>query len=292
MARRWTAAVAALALAGCGGAPGEAAPAPSVATTTTAPTASTGPAPVGGLLAEIGTNRLYGIDHALGLRLRNVGAEPVAVAEVQLESPMFSSQPPGPAIVQLQAGGRAFTVPLPYGEPRCGDDVAPVLGALVVLDDGTELHVPAVEEYAGAVERLHDRECAAAAVLEAVDITWSDEWARVGEHEISGQLVLEQRVPGPAVELEELRGSVMFAPHPDPVGPPIVRVTDDEPRAAVDVVISSARCDPHALAEVKYPFRFLTWAVVGDEAGSIPIQLDVDGPARDALQGLLDACSS
>ena len=88
-------------------------------------------------------------------------------------------------------------MPLPYGEVRCDVEPEETFDVVVVVDDGEELHLDATEEYAGAVGRLHSRECAAADVLERVDITFGDEWTRDGIV-ISGELSLEQRHPGRA----------------------------------------------------------------------------------------------
>ena len=41
-------------------------------------------------------------------------------------------------------------------------------------------------------------------------------------------------------------------------------VTDDEPSTSVPVTISADRCDPHAVAEFKRPYVFLSWVAVGD----------------------------
>ena len=74
---------------------------------------------MGGIVAEIGTNRLYAVDHALGLALRNLGDVPVKVRQVQLASDQFTTLPITDREVTLQPGGRRFVVPLPYGEVRC-----------------------------------------------------------------------------------------------------------------------------------------------------------------------------
>ena len=118
-------------------------------------TTTTAPEPVGGIVAEIGTNRLYAVDHGLGLALRNLGDEPVAVRQVQLTSDQFTTVPITDRAVTLQPGGRRFVVPLPYGEARCDVEPEETFGVVVVVDDGEELHLDATEEYAGAVGRLH-----------------------------------------------------------------------------------------------------------------------------------------
>ncbi len=266
---------------------------PSADPTTTAPvaettTSTTVPEPVGGVVAEIGTNRLYAVDHALGLALRNLGDEPVAVRQVQLASDQFTTLPITDRSVTLQPGGRRFVVPLPYGEARCDGEAAETFGVVVVVDDGEELHLDATEEYAGAVGRLHRRECAAADVLERVDITFGDEWTRDGIV-ITGELSLEQRHPGEPVAIDHAVGNVIFTLHLEQ-DHPVLRVTDEEPRARLPVTISADRCDPHAVAEFKTPYVFLSWVAVGD-GEPVPVPLTLTGGAREALIDLIAACS-
>ena len=159
---------------------------------------------------------------------------------------------------------------------------------LVVVDDGEELHLDATEEYAGAVGRLHDRECAAADVLDRVDIAFGDDWTRDGIV-ISGELRLEQRHAGAPVAIDDAVGNVIFTlvleqDHP------LLRVSDDEPSARVPVRISADRCDPHAVAEFKTPYLFLSWVTVGD-GEPVPVPLTLTGGARAALDELIASCS-
>lgn len=246
------------------------------------------PEPVGGLLATIGTNRLYTLDRGFGLGLRNVGDLPVTVRELQLVSPLFETVPPVAEGVLLQPGGRQFVLPVPYGEARCEGEVDETFAAVVVVDDGEELQVPVAEDYPGAIGRLHARECAVAHVRELAELRFGDEWTRDGDA-VTGELILEQRRPGTSVAIDEARGSVMFTIGFEADGPPVLRVTDDEPMATVATVISVRRCDPHALAESKLSFRFLTWVMVGDDE-PVPMEFEPTGAARAALDELLATC--
>ena len=222
--------------------------------TTTAPapeTTAPAPEPVGGLVAEIGVNRLYAVNRAFGLVLRNVTDAPIVVQEMQLDSDQFETMAATERTVTLPAGGRRLVLALPYGEARCDDEAGETFPVVVVLDDGQELHLDAPEEYEGAVARLHGRECAAADVLERVDITFGDTWVQDGIA-VDGELHLEQRHPGEPVAIDNAVGNVIFTlileqDHP------VVEVSDDAPSATVPVTISADRCDPHAVAEFKTP---------------------------------------
>lgn len=260
--------------------------------TTVAATATTAPAPppepVGGLVAELGTNRLYAVDRAFGLVLQNVAAEPVVVRSLRLDSPLFALRPPTEREVTL-APGQRLVVPLPYGEARCADEHGPTFPVALVVADGEVLHLDAVEEYDGAVARLHVRECAAADVLERVDISFGDAWTQDGIT-VTGELRLAQSHPGEPVAIDDAVGNVIFtlltaAAHP------VVRVTDAEPVVSVPVTIRADRCDPHAVAEFKTPFLFLGWVAVGD-APPVPVPLELTGAARTALEQLIATCST
>ena len=160
---------------------------------------------------------------------------------------------------------------------------------MVVLDDGEALRLDAPEEYEGAVARLHGRESATADVLESVDITFGDTWVQDGIA-VDGELHLEQRHPGEPVAIDNTVGNVIFTlilerDHP------VVEVSDDTPSATVPVTISADRCDPHAVAEFKTPYLFLSWVAVGDgEPVAVPLKLT--GAARQALDDLIATCST
>ena len=56
------------------------------------------------------------------------------------------------------------------------------------------------------------------------------------------------------------------------------------------MTISADRCDPHAVAEFKTPYVFLSWVAVGD-GDPVPVPLTLTGGARQALIDLIAACS-
>jgi hypothetical protein len=266
--------------AACGGSDDDSA----AASTTTRP-----PEPVGGVVAQLGTNRLYTVNRAFGLALRNVGDEPVVVRHVQLVSDQFEQLPVTDREVTLQPTGRRFVLPLPYGEVRCDVEPTDTFDVLVIVDDGEELRLEATEEYAGAVGRLHARECAAADVLERVDIAFGDEWTQDG-FAISGELTMTQRHPGDPVAIDDAVGNVIFTLVLEDAHP-VLQVSDEEPAASVPVTISADRCDPHAVAEFKRPYVFLSWVSVGD-GEPVPVELVLTGAARQALVDLIAACST
>ena len=280
------------ALVGAGGDDGSAGSATSSTATTAAPTTTSTtapPEPVEGLLATVAPNRLYATRHAFGLGIRNVGDAPVEVVTAFLDSGLFEPAEAGDEGVVLQPGGRRFVLPVPYGEPIC-DGAVDVHVAVVTLADGREVRVPAVEEFPGAVARLHARECAALAVLDRAELAFGDQWAQDGTT-IHGELLLEERTPGEPVTVEDLRGNVIFTLSADRDDGPILAIDEDDPAAAVPVTISADRCDPHAVAEFKTPFLMLAWVSVGS-GEPVAVELEATGPARTALEELIATCST
>jgi hypothetical protein len=256
-------------------------------TSSTEPAPEPQPQPVSGLVAEIGTNRLYAVDRAFGLALHNLSDEPIVVEAMQLDSPLFAFAPPTERRVTLSPG-RRLVLALPYGEVRCDDEPGPTFPVAVTLEGGEVVHLDAAEEYDGAVARLHERECAAADVLERVDISFGEAWVQDGIA-TTGELRLEQRHAGEPVAIDDAVGNVIFTlvvadAHP------VLAVSDDEPSATIPVTIRADRCDPHAVAEFKTPYLFLSWVTVGD-GDPVPVPLELTGAARQALETLIATCS-
>jgi hypothetical protein len=286
-------------LAACGGEPADPAEtgvapipdAPPIDTTTsTSEAEAPSPEPVGGLLATVEVARLFVQIRSFGLGLENVGAAPVAVATVQLESPLFSALPPEAQPVVLTPGVFPTVVPVPYGDPICaGEPPTDDFTAVVTLADGAQLRVPAPERYPGSIGRTHARECAARAVLEQVDVRFGDVWVPGPGHSVQGEVLLEQRRPGPPVTVESVAGTVIFAFDAPGAGDPMAVVDDEATAIALPVVITAERCDPHGLIEAKRAFVFALWAALGD-APAASVELRPEGPARVALDAVLAGC--
>jgi hypothetical protein len=125
-------------------------------------------------------------------------------------------------------------------------------------------------------------------VLERVDVTFGETWTRDGTA-ISGELRLDRRHSGAPVAIDHAVGNVIFTLHLDE-DHPVLRVSDQEPSARLPITISADRCDPHAVAEFKTPYVFLSWVAVGDRE-PVPVPLTLTGGARQALIDLIAACS-
>lgn len=276
-----------LAVSACGGSDAGSAPMTSVAPSTTEPLED--PEPVGGLVASIGTNRLYAPNRELGLGVENVGDEAITIEAVQLESELFEPMPEAPRQLVLPPHSRRLVLPVPYGPSRCGDRVREAFAANIVVSGGEELSLPVAEDHPGAIGRLHRRECAAADVAERADIRLGDEWD-VDGITISGELLVTKRSEGEPVTLVDAVGNVIFTLRLGGDGPPF-RVTDEEPDIGIPVTISADRCDPHAVGEFKRPLVVLSWVSVGD-GEAVPVEIVAAGGARQAFEALIASCSS
>ena len=261
--------------------------------TTSAPPSTTepldDPEPVGGLVASIGTNRLYAPNRELGLGVENVGDAAVTIEAVQLDSELFEPLPVVQRQLVLPARSRRLVLPVPYGTARCGAGVREAFAVTIVIAGGEELSLPAAEDHHGAIGRLHRRECAAADVAERADIRLGDAWEADGIT-ISGELVVTKRGRGEPVTLLDAVGNVIFTLRLGGDGPPF-RVTDDEPHLSIPVTISADRCDPHAVAEFKRPLVLLSWVAVGDRVAT-PVEIVATGGAQQAFEALIASCSS
>lgn len=280
-----------LVLAACGddGAPpAETGTAPTSTTTPPTTTSTTEPAPVDGMRASIDVNRLFTLQHAMGLGLQNVGTTDRTVVQIQIESNLFETVPLAEEVVTLTVGLRELVMPVPYGDPVCDDPTAAAaFTAVVVLDDGTRLRIPAPPRSDGTVERMHQRECAATALLQRVAVGFGDDWEAEG-FAIHGDLTLTELTAGPPVALSQLAGSVIFTATPE-ADVADLAVDDDRTEATLPITIDAARCDPHGLSEAKRGFVFVAWLRV-DGAESVAVDVPLAGPVRTALDAVLAEC--
>ncbi|MGY1795719.1 hypothetical protein ACI796_17260 [Geodermatophilus sp. SYSU D00525] len=278
--RRTAAVLAVLLCAACGSArPSAAEPAsPVPPSSTPAP----GPAvpPVPGIEAEAVELRT---DAAVGgqvqVRVTDTGAEPFTVTAVAIDSPGFAPLPDR-ALTAAYAPGRTIDLPTPYGEVVCDRAAEPAAARLTVArpDGRTEtLRVPLAAEVLG---RIHDERCAVRAVLAVAGVAVSG-LASDGDA-VTGTLVLTRAGDDDRpVTVTRLEGNVLYD-----VAADLPRTLEaGEPTLEVPVGFTMARCDPHALAEVKQPYLFVLGLQMGDD--EVPADLPMDQAQRDVLSGLV-----
>ncbi len=132
------------------------------------------------------------------------------------------------------------------------------------------------------MDDLHEVECAEAAVREAADLAFGDEWTVTGPRAARGVVTV---APMGAVEatVEDVRGNIVFGMRLDAATLP---ATETFP---VELVVD--RCDTHALIESKRTFQFpLEVALDGGEPALVVLEAAPGTPARRVLAGLIQAC--
>ena len=261
---------------GCGAAP---ATAPSPTSPPTLPA-------VPGIEAEV---VLLRTDEAIGgqvqVRITDTGDAPFTVTAVALDSPGFAGLPPT-ELRAVFAPGRVIDLPTPYGEPVCSADPLPAAAHVTVLrPDGAvqELLVPLDAE---VLERIHDEQCAALAVLEVVAIEVTG--LREDGDALRGELTLIRREGDDPVTVTRLDRSVLI----DVAADELPLELAGEGSAATPMAFTPASCDPHVLSETKKPFVFPVTARVAD-GDDVSLDLPLDEAARSLLAALVQrVCTS
>jgi len=246
--------------------------APSEAATPSAPAAAPG------LTATIARDRLFEAQRAFEVTFVNAGDAPVVVGEARLVSALFAPLGGDARSVTVWPTGDPVSVPVPYGAAVC--DAGDARLALAAVVDGTAAELE-LGEAPAAIRRVHAAECAAADVAATVSIGWGDTWTAVAPGRVRGTVTVEQRREGAGGVVHEVAASVVFA----------VQVTSPLPATSdVDVTITAARCDAHALTESKKTYRFPVFVTVGD-GERVRIELEASrGPVRAALDRAIEEC--
>jgi len=243
-------------------------------------------APAADVQATLRRSSLFEPVRALALDLSSGGG--VAVDAVRLDSPLFAPVPAEARGTALRLDAAPVTVPLPFGAAVC-DDPADRPTEIVATAGGREVRVAVEEEPTGVLASIHDRECAVAAVRDAVELRLRDGWARTADRTAAGPFEVVQRHAGADATVEEVRGNVIFTVDPPPAGGPLAAVDDGRPGAAPTITISASRCDPHALIEYKRTFIFAAWVALGD-GPAVRVDVVAEGSALAALTELREAC--
>lgn len=234
-----TALAAALALSACSGSPAR-----SSAPTSVTPTYATG------VLRQFRADRVKRL-----VEVTVTPREALSVRAVRLRTGGFTDLPATTVSVDLPAGG-TVDLSVPYGTALCDQQPGAASATLTVLPAGggpaQERELPLPD--GGLLGRLHQDDCADAALRQQVDLTAGTSWTRVqrdGRPALRGSLHLARRAPGHRVVLSELGANILFAVRSDTDRVPLLVLGPDDQAADLPVVLESSRCDPHALTESK-----------------------------------------
>ena len=222
----------------------------------------------------------------LQVKVTNAGATPVHVTHVRLESSTFVA--PVEADMSSRIGpGVSADLTVPLGEVVCDDGAADDGGThRVRLEvDGTSVVLPVDNAVLGPVRA---ERCVAKAVGEQVDLvvvrTWSDAGEVRGEPVLRGAVVATPR-PGATDLALAVEGATTLFTVVQP-STALLAAGATEP-AALDVLLSVTRCDPHAVAEDKKGY-LLPVRVSVDGAAAVLVEVAIPVPERAPLQDLID----
>ena len=171
-------------------------------------------------------------------------------------------------------GGQAIDFPVPFPGATCVGDgtrqtMPPLDAAHVVLhlDNGESVEVPVVDKWHVA-RKLYEEDCEKQMIESMVTIEW------VGLHEeqyegrpvTAGELRLTRRQGEGEIVVLAVSNTIpyVFMAVDTQVGEPVVTLAADESEASAPVRFIESRCDPHALAEIKQPTKFVAQVQLGD----------------------------
>lgn len=223
----------------------------------------------------------------------NAGGAPLVVDSVRLDAAGFA---PGPATeprTRLAPGERtAFRVAYtgavcdrPAGDPPPGAVVSTSAPDGRRLGEQRVAFTRGLEQFA----QVHGGECASQALRRSVELSWAPTWSLgTRQGSLRGTLRVRRLVPGPAVTVDQLAGTVIFTLWTVPEGRrPAGTLPAGRDEVGVPVEVVPTRCDPHARAESKKTFLFPVWVALGDGPPAYTT-LSPPAPGVARLQALID----
>lgn len=238
------------------------------------------------LTATATRSSLFDSQRTFRLELTNDGDAPVTVASVQLDSPLFEPVPASSRDTQL-APGQRLLLPVPYGPSIC-----PGAGPsnLVTLVSGDEVVVPLDQVPVEVMDALHEVECGEAAVRDAADVAFGDDWTSTGARSARGEVVVATHGET-EVTVDGVHGNIVFGVRGADTDPPLLTVAGagEVGRLPLELVVD--RCDTHALIESKRTFKFpLEVRLDRGPPALVVLEAEPGSPTRDVLGGLIQAC--
>jgi hypothetical protein len=227
------------------------------------------------LTATIQLPRLVRDPRTVAVLVRNDGEAPVHVRQVELLSESFA--PTGPVTKDVViAAGSAKSLSLLYGEGRCDGALTPPVAAaraaLVVEVDGqsvpVELPIPNAADLA---PRLH-ADCAAQVVAAAASFRLQG-WVPGPDGVLQATLQVTRVAGDEPITVYELSGSVLY--RLTPVAGLPAQLAPGSELFEIPILASAARCDAHAMADVKFPYLFRAFVTIGDSP-RLPASIDTD----------------
>lgn len=173
-------------------------------------------------------------------------------------------------------GGQTVDMPVKFPGATCvGDgtiDTMPSVDSAQVkvrLADGSQLQVPVVDQFHLA-RKLYLEDCERQMLESAVGVEWVDlhEEEFEGRPVTAGSLRLTRRTGEGTITVLSVSNTIPFefVAVDTAVDEPVVVLEDGADEVSVPVRFLESRCDPHALAEIKQPTKFISQVQLGDGA--------------------------
>jgi hypothetical protein len=171
-------------------------------------------------------------------------------------------------------GGQVIDYPVPFPGAACvGDGTRATMPSLddakvvLLLDSGETVDVPVLDKWHLA-RKLYEDDCEKQMIDAQVGIEWVDlhEGEFEGRPVTVGGLRLTRRAGEGEFTILAVSNTIPFAfdaIDSDP-GEPVVTLAADADEAEVPIQFIESRCDPHALAEIKQPTKFVAQVLLGD----------------------------
>lgn len=232
------------------------------------------------------------VRRAFKISVTNAGGDPLVVDSVRLDAAGFEPGPAAEPRTRLAPGERtSFRVT--YAGAVCDRPAGSPPGAVVSTSapDGRRLGEQRVAFTQGReqFDQVHAGECANLALRRSVELSWGPTWSPgTRQGSLRGSLRVRRLVPGPAVTVDQLAGTVIFTLWTVPEGRrPAATLAAGQDEVGVPVEVVPTRCDGHARAESKKTFLFPVWVALGDGP---PSYTTVSPPAEGVvrLQALID----
>lgn len=256
-------------------------------TTTDAPPPTT--AAPNGVGANVEQGRTYVARDLLELFLRNESDAGVEVAAYRLVDPRFALLEPTARDVSIPPGLGPRSMPMPYGAIDCGAGLEAGTASIEVTMSGGEV-VPVPVDPAGQefLDAFRADKCEVQRIGEIVSLRWSTPITDVDVATVRFPLVVERRSGDEPITIEDVAGSVVFADRLVDQGALPVTLEPGTDRVEIEVELSAARCEAHALTESNKTFRFGVWVSI-DGQPSHRVDVIPEGEPRAALEAAMEA---
>ncbi|CAN5485601.1 hypothetical protein BH24ACT5_BH24ACT5_02930 [soil metagenome] len=213
------------------------------------------------------------------------------VTELQLLSPLFEVEAPTSVDVTIRAGLRN-DLRVPFCASVCPPAEVPTHVVMTIETDDVTQH-GVVEIDPGPVAGVNRTECGALEVAEHANIAFADEY-RIDDatDTLHATITVSRRAGDDPLSIDTVRGTVLYRlepPEPLAEGDVMATLEPGEESIEVPVVLLAARCEPHAVADVKKPYDMAVWVTIGD-GDTTYVPLRPSDPVIAGLQELTRRC--